>query len=116
MTTIKHILIPVEDIDAAVAFWTGQFGLTLKFRDGDRYAALDGGGITVSLTAQGESLTGGRIALSVQVEDVDAFLRDRAAAGVTVLRPVEQGPHERRAVLADPSGHPVVVSSRNKPG
>lgn len=115
MTTIKHILIPVADIGAAVEFWTGHFGLSLKFRDGDRYAALDGGGITLALTAQGESLTEG-IALSVQVADADAFVRDRAAAGVAVLRPVEQGPHERRAVLADPSGRPVVVSSRNPPG
>ncbi|MFE3838792.1 VOC family protein [Pseudogemmobacter sonorensis] len=111
MAEIKQILVPVSDMDRAVAFYSGHFGFRLKFRDGDRYAAFDGGGITLALTAQGESLASS-VTFSVQCDDVDAFLAEETCAGVQVLEPVQQGPHERRAVLADADGNPIVVYSK----
>lgn len=112
MSVLKHILIPVDDIGAAIDFYGRQFGFSLKFRDGDRYAALDGGTVVVALTASSESITGKGAALSIQVDDVDTFVEAARLRGTTILRAVEQGPHERRAVLADPSGQPIVVSSK----
>ena len=37
---VGNVLIPVADLDEAIAF----YGLPVKFRDGDRFAALNGGG------------------------------------------------------------------------
>jgi len=35
---IGNVLYPVDDLDAAVAFYRDALGLPLKFTDGDRYA------------------------------------------------------------------------------
>ena len=112
MSTVKQILIPVSDIGAAVDFYTRHFGFPLKFRDGDRYAALDGGAITIALAARGEAVAGKAITFSVVTEDVVAFVGEARAQGVQVLSDLVQGPHELRAVVADDDGNPIVVYSR----
>jgi len=99
---------PVRDLDAAIAFYTGPLGLSLKFRDGDRFAALDAAGTTIALAAGGESAAD-RTAVSYKVDDVAACVAALRAAGARVLREPARGPHETRAVLADPAGNPFIV-------
>lgn len=41
---LKSVLWPVPDLDAGIDFYCDALGLRLKFRDGDRYAAIDAGG------------------------------------------------------------------------
>lgn len=110
--TLGNVLYPAADIDAAVAFYRDAVGLPLKFQDGDRYAALDGGGATFALASAGEDVTGGRTAASFRVPDVAAAVERLVAAGATVVRPAEEGPHEVRAVLDDPWGNPVVLYAK----
>lgn len=112
MTTLGNVLYPTADIEAAVAFYRDGLGLPLKFADGDRYAALDGGGATVALASAAEDVTGGRPAASFKVDDVPAAIERLVAAGATVSRPAEAGPHEVRAVLEDPWGNPLVVYAK----
>lgn len=38
---IGNVLHPVADVAAAVRFYEDAFGISTKFIDGDRYAALD---------------------------------------------------------------------------
>jgi hypothetical protein len=40
---------------------------------------------------------------------VDTAVRDLVAAGAIVERPAHNGPHERRALLRDPDGNPLMV-------
>ena len=40
---VSMLLYPVDDIDTALPLFVDGLGLNVKFRDGDRYCALDGG-------------------------------------------------------------------------
>ncbi|MFD9947115.1 VOC family protein [Nonomuraea sp. NPDC050547] len=101
---LGNVFIPVKDLDEAIAF----YGLPVKFRDGDRFAALDGGGVTLALAAPAEHVTDA-CAPSYKVDDVRRAVRDLEARGATVLAPPAAGPHEIRAVLRDPSGNVFVL-------
>ena len=105
------VMQPVEDLDAAVRFYTDALGLELKFRDGDRFCALACGQTTIGLAAGAEAITA-TTAVSYQVEDVVAVVSVLREAGASVLREPERGPHEVRAVLEDPAGHAFVVYAR----
>ncbi|MFD2469057.1 VOC family protein [Amycolatopsis silviterrae] len=109
MTEIGNVLYPVPDVAKAVAFYRDALGLPLKFADGDRYAAMDGGRATLAIAGPEEDVTGGRPAASYKVADVSAVVSSLEAAGATVVRPPAEGPHEIRAVLTDPWGNPFVV-------
>jgi predicted enzyme related to lactoylglutathione lyase len=111
------MLYPVESIDAALPLFVDGLGLTVKFRDGERYCALDGGALTIALVA-GEEKIVARSALVFRVDDgddIDAAVARIAAAGATVRLPVQEGPHEWRAVLEDANGALLVVSKRRPP-
>ncbi|WP_067828968.1 VOC family protein [Actinomadura kijaniata] len=114
MTDVGNILYPVEDIEQAVRFYRDGLGLTVKFQDGGRFAALDGGGVTFALAGPEEDVTGGAPAASFRVEDVAAAAARLTGAGATLVRGPEEGPHEVRAVLRDPAGNPFVLYARRK--
>ncbi|MCT9933982.1 VOC family protein [Planotetraspora sp. A-T 1434] len=108
---VGNVLIPVDDLDKAVAFYSDGLGLPVKFRDGDRFAALDGGGVTVALVAPEEQVSCTATAPSYKVADVAAAVRDLTETGAVVVREPEAGPHEVRAVLRDPSGNVFILYS-----
>jgi predicted enzyme related to lactoylglutathione lyase len=111
VSKLGNVLIPVGDLDKAIAFYSGTLGLAVKFRDGDRFAALDGGGATVALVAGAEQVAGEATAPSYKVADTEAAVRELTGAGAEVVRAPETGPHEVRAVLRDPSGNVFVLYS-----
>ncbi|GAA3810724.1 hypothetical protein GCM10022226_33980 [Sphaerisporangium flaviroseum] len=108
---LGNVLIPVADLDKAVAFYTETLGLTVKFRDGDRFAALDAGGVTIALAARAEQVAGPVTAPCYKVGDVAEAVRDLTEAGAELVNGPETGPHEIRAVLRDPSGNVFVLYS-----
>ena len=108
---IGHVIVPVADVGAATAFYVDQLGLALRFRDGDRYAAVGDGTVTLGLAAPDEQPADGRIALSFQVESLDAFLAAWSSDGHRAGEVIEGG-HERRVTLSDPFGNPFVVHER----
>ncbi|MEZ0076854.1 VOC family protein [Planotetraspora sp. GP83] len=108
---VGNVLIPVDDLDKAVAFYSDGLGLPVKFRDGDRFAALDGGGVTVALVGPEEQVSGTTTAPSYKVADVAAAVQDLTETGAVVVREPEAGPHEVRAVLRDPSGNVFILYS-----
>lgn len=108
---LQMLMLPVEEIDRALAFYQGHLGLTLRFRDGDRYAALDARGITLALCAGAERLA--ETAMPVfRVNGIDESVERLLAAGATIRRAVENGPHERRAVLDIPGGGGLLLSEK----
>jgi len=106
---IGNVLYPVADVAAAAGYYGRAFGFATKFTDGDRYAALDGGSITLALAGPAEDVTGGRAAVSIKVANVRAALKDVVEAGGSVVTPPEAGPHELRAVVLDPWGNALVI-------
>lgn len=110
----RLLLYPVADIDTALPFFTEGFGLRVKFRDGDRYCALDAGALTLALVA-GEEKIVDQLALAFKLEEgeeIDAAIARLVDAGAGVTLPAAQGPHETRAVLQTPQGFSIVVSGK----
>jgi predicted enzyme related to lactoylglutathione lyase len=104
------VLHPVEDLDAAVRFYEQGLGLAVRFRDGDRFCALDAGGVTIALAAGSErEATAGAVAVTYKVDDVPAAVAQLVAAGAQLLVPPREGPHEVRAALRDPAGNVFAV-------
>lgn len=111
---IAMLLHPVENLDAALRFYCDGLGLTIKFRDAERFAALDAGGVTLALAAAGERIVD-RPALAWRVDDIGAATARLLAAGARIVHPIEKGPHEWRAVLRDVAGHPLVLTAELHP-
>jgi predicted enzyme related to lactoylglutathione lyase len=106
---IGNVLHPVTDVSAAAGFYRRAFGFATKFIDGERYAALDGGSITLALAGPAEDVTGGRAAASIKVHDVRAAVEAVVQAGGSIVRSPEAGPHELRAVVLDPWDNALVI-------
>ncbi|MER6936106.1 VOC family protein [Nocardioides sp. NPDC127514] len=106
---IRNVLHPVADVSAATAFYRGAFHLDTKFIDGDRYAALTCGDVTLALVGPEEDVTGGVVAASFMVESVASTLAAVQELGGSVILAPHDGPHETRAVIADPWGNAIVV-------
>ena len=67
---VSMLLYPVDDIDTALPLFVDGLGLNVKFRDGDRYCALDGGPLTIALVAGDEQIVE-RAALTLRVDEDD---------------------------------------------
>lgn len=107
---VGMVIHPVDDLDAAEAFYRDALGLDPMFRDGDRFAAFKSGDVTIALAAGAEILSD-RATVSYKVDDLEEAVGSLQKAGAGLERGIEAGPHERRAVLRDPSGNPFVVYS-----
>ncbi|WP_354683559.1 VOC family protein [Cupriavidus necator] len=110
----RLLLYPVPDLDTALPLFTEGLGLPVKFRDGDRYCALDAGALTLALVAGEERLVD-QPALAFRVNDGDdiaAAVARLVDAGARVTQPAAQGPHETRAVLHTAQGFALVLSAK----
>ncbi|GAA1030100.1 hypothetical protein GCM10009557_20950 [Virgisporangium ochraceum] len=107
---IGHIIVPANDVQTQLAFYT-SLGLTTVFRDGDRYAAVTDGAVTIGLADATQQPVAGRTMLSIGVADLEATVVALVAVGGKAGETVT-GPHERRTVVTDPGGNPLVVYER----
>jgi uncharacterized glyoxalase superfamily protein PhnB len=116
-----RVVIDVDDLDDAIAFYTQALGLTVgrKFGD-DGWVELLGAPVPIDVVARPPSTaalpSGTRalrdyerhwtpIHLDVVVEDVDAAVRRAVAAGAKLERDVKAEAWGKIALLADPFGH-----------
>ncbi|WP_026873375.1 VOC family protein [Inquilinus limosus] len=109
--------IDVPDLDAAVAFYTAAFGLTVGRRFGGEMAELTGWPAPVYLLRKpagtigaGDSRRGYArhwtpVHLDVVVDDIAAALRRAVAAGAVAEGEIRTAAWGRLAPLADPFGH-----------
>jgi catechol 2,3-dioxygenase-like lactoylglutathione lyase family enzyme len=106
---LGHVLLPVDDMDAAIAFYTGVLGLPLKFRDGSRYAALAAGDGTIALLDPSEQPVRNEVAIGLTADDVDEMHRTLLDAGVEIVRPLADTEHERSFAFRAPNGTMLVI-------
>ena len=104
MDSFRKIIVPVDDVAAAVAHYTGELGLRVRFQDGDRWAELELNGPSLALAGPGEQPAGTEIALGLKVTDLDAALARLSKQGGTVLTEAHDGAHERRGCVRDRFG------------
>lgn len=113
--TLRQLIVPVGSVEAALPFYRDGLELDVRFQDGDRWAALDAGGLTLALAGPGEHPAGDRVALGVKVADLDAAVARVVAAGGTVVDPPQEGEHERRATCLDDQGTPIALYEPLRP-
>jgi len=104
---IGNVFYRVPDMAAAVRFYQDVLGLSLKLRDGERWAAFDVGGSTLGLEGGAPGGPGGAT-VSLRTDGLDALVDTLRTRGAQVSD-IETGPHERRATLHDPAGNTLVL-------
>jgi predicted enzyme related to lactoylglutathione lyase len=106
---LRTLLVSVRSIAESLPLYEQALGLPLKFQDGDHYAALDGGAITVGLATDADHPAPGSVALSSKTDDVASAVDALVASGARVEMPATDGGHEVRALLRDAAGTAIVV-------
>ncbi|MBX3067915.1 MAG: VOC family protein [Microbacteriaceae bacterium] len=111
--TVRMIVLSTENLDESIDFYTKTFGFPLKFRDGNHFAQLDGGAITIALATEIDHPNPGNVALSIKTDDVDAAAKQVDENGGGILRAAYNDAHERRAVVFDNMGNTIVFYKPN---
>jgi catechol 2,3-dioxygenase-like lactoylglutathione lyase family enzyme len=104
----------VDDVEAAVDFYTTQLGFTLRSFPAPAFADVVRGPLRLLLSgpassgarATPEEMSGpGRNRIHLILEDFDGEIQRLRAAGVTFDSDVVAGPGGRQILLADPAGN-----------
>jgi predicted enzyme related to lactoylglutathione lyase len=106
--TIRSLVVPVSDLDAAKAVYTALFGA--PHTDESYYVGYNANGFEVSLAPSEPA--GGPVAYA-DVEDLDATRETLLAAGATERSaPRKVAPEARVCVLEDGDGNPIGLRGR----
>ena len=108
---VKMIILSTDDLDESIRFYSDTLGLPLKFRDGDHFAALDGGSVTVALATAVDHPIPGQVVVGIKTSDVDAAAKAVEASRGGIVKSPYDDAHERRAVVYDNKGNGLVFYS-----
>jgi catechol 2,3-dioxygenase-like lactoylglutathione lyase family enzyme len=105
------VVLSTDDLDESIRFYTEILGMTVKFRDGSHFAALDGGSVTLALATAVDHPVPGTVVVGIRTSDVDAAALAVEEAGGSILKAPYNDAHERRAVVYDIKGNGLVFYS-----
>ena len=108
----------VDDVEAAIAFYTAHFGFTLGSNMAPAFADVVRGPLRILLSGPTSSAgrpmpdgrkpgPGGWNRIHFIVEDIEAEVARLRAAGVRFRSEIVTGPVGKQIVLDDPSGNPI---------
>jgi len=109
----------IDDVPAAVRFYTTLLGFTLEMDASPAFAAVSRGGVRLLLSGEGSSgkrpladgrrqLPGGWNRVLIQVADLQAEEKRLRAAGVPFrTSEIVSGPGGAQLIIDDPSGNPI---------
>jgi predicted enzyme related to lactoylglutathione lyase len=108
----------IDDVPAAIAFYTTQLGFTLEHDASPAFAAVSRGGVRLLLSGPTSSgrrpmpdgtrpVPGGWNRLHLQVDDLLAEVERLRAAGCSFRNETITGPGGSQTLLEDPSGNVV---------
>ena len=119
ISKVANVVIPVADVDRAIAFYTGPLGLEKRtdIPFGDQYRWVEvapaGADTVIAIAPPGpEGGTGGRqTGISLQTDDIDAVHTSLKEAGVDVDAEVSRlgGPIPPMFWLRDPEANVLLV-------
>jgi catechol 2,3-dioxygenase-like lactoylglutathione lyase family enzyme len=104
----------VDDVQAAIDFYTEHLGFRLNFSAAPAFADVIRGPLRLLLSGPASSgaratpadaNTAGRNRIHLIVEDLDSHVERHRAAGLTFRSDVVAGPGGRQILLADPAGN-----------
>ena len=108
----------VDDIEAAVAFYTTHLGFTLLSKTAPAFADVERGGLRLLLSGPSSSAgrpmpdgrrpgPGGWNRIHLIVEDLSSEVNRLRAAGVHFRNDIVTGPGGAQILLDDPAGNPI---------
>jgi lactoylglutathione lyase len=108
---VRMVVLSTDDLEESIRFYTETLGMSLKFRDGAHYAALDGGSITLALATAIDHPMPGQVVVGIKTANVDAAAEAIEANGGAIVKQPYNDAHERRAVVYDHKGNGLVFYS-----
>ena len=116
--TLVNVRYMVDDVQAAVDFYTTHFGFTVNSNAAPAFADVVRGNLRLLLSgptsSAGRPMPDGRTAepggwnrIHLIVEDIAAEVERLRAAGLTFRNDIVSGPGGQQILLEDPSGNPI---------
>ena len=120
MTSARYI---VNDVDAAVAFYTGQLGFEVKQHFDQAMAILERDGSEFWLAGPSASaqrpmpdgrqpMPGGWNRIVIHVEDIAATVEALRSSGASFRNDIVSGPGGQQILVEDPSGNAIELFQR----
>jgi catechol 2,3-dioxygenase-like lactoylglutathione lyase family enzyme len=119
----------VDDVDQAIAFYTGHLGFEVAMHPAPAFAMLARGDLRLLLSAPGgqggggQTLPGGRRPhaggwnrFQIEVDDLNVVVERLGEAGVRFRSDVIQGVGGDQVLIEDPAGNPVELFSARARG
>lgn len=118
MSETVHVRYMVDDVDAAIAFYTGLFGFELLSDMSPAFADVKRGNLRLLLSGPKSSAArpmpdgrqpeaGGWNRIHFVVDDIASEVARLRAAGVTFRNDVISGPGGKQVLVEDPAGNPI---------
>lgn len=120
MTAAVSVRYIVDDVDAAIAFYTQLLGFTVEAHPGPGFAGLSRGDLRLLLNATGgpggasqpmpdgrRPQPGGWNRIQLQVDDLDRQVESLRAAGAHFRGEIITGFGGNQILLDDPAGNPI---------
>ena len=118
----------VNDIDAAIGFYTGHLGFSVQMHPNDMFAMLTRGDLRLVLSVPGNAPGGGQAMpdgtmpqpggwnrFSIEVSDLAAFVTQLRHDGVRFRNDLVTGVGGAQIIAEDPSGNPVGLFEPTRP-
>lgn len=110
----------VDDVDAALAFYTVQLGFSVVMHPASTFAMLARGALRLALSAPsgqgggGQAMPDGTVPrpggwnrISLSVEHIEADVERLREAGVPFRNDIVTGVGGKQVLIEDPSGNPI---------
>jgi catechol 2,3-dioxygenase-like lactoylglutathione lyase family enzyme len=121
-----HVRYMVDDVNAAIDFYTTYLGFTLRSSATPAFADVVRGNLRLLLSgpksSAGRPMPDGRTAgpggwnrIHLIVDDLDAEVTRLAAAGLKFRNTVVTGPGGAQILLEDPAGNPIELFQPARP-